>query len=204
VPAREVLFDDAFPAGATNSNTTRNAADWVSDPMFGAKSGRRVLRQANTFFHQDNIQFRTQPRVPLGARWEAWVYVDPKQPPRAVAVQFAGGKKVWWGREADGAGVGGTRAGDLPAPGAWAKLALTADALGLKENTPVASLTLQEYGGVVSWDAAVFEGTSAPATDPRASLPGVVEGAEREDPTRLARRTERGRHRRTREEPRRG
>src|SRR5205085_4312556 len=96
----DVLFDDCFPPGATDRNTSRNAADWVTDPPFGAKSGRRVLRQANTFFHQDHIQFRVQPFfAPPSGRFEAWVYLDPKQPPGAIALQFSGGKKVWWGKE---------------------------------------------------------------------------------------------------------
>ncbi|HEY1186877.1 MAG TPA: PSD1 and planctomycete cytochrome C domain-containing protein [Gemmata sp.] len=168
VGVREVLFDDTFPAGTTDSNTSRNAADWVSDPPFGAKSGRRALRQANTFFHQDSIQFRTHPRAPGAATFEAWVYPDPKQPPRAIAVQFAGGKKVWWGAES--ASVGGTRAGPLPKPGAWGKLTLKVEELGLRDHQPVASLTLQEYGGVVYWDAVALVGRNKLADDPRASF----------------------------------
>ncbi|MDY3563652.1 PSD1 and planctomycete cytochrome C domain-containing protein [Gemmata sp. JC673] len=175
VAVREVLLDDTFPAGATSSNTTRNAADWVTAPAFGAKSGRRVLRQANTFFHQDTIQFRNPLRAPAGARFEAWVYLDPKQPPGAVTVQFAGGKKVWWGQEPTAEspyarGGLGTRVGDLPKPGSWAQLALKAEDLGLKGEQPVPSLTLQEHGGVVYWDAVALAGTSHPATDPRASF----------------------------------
>jgi hypothetical protein len=173
---RDVLFDDVFAVGATDSNTSRNAADWVADPAFGAKSGRRVLRQANTFFHQDVITFRNPPRVPDGAQFEAWVYLDPKQPPTAVAVQLAGGKKVWWGAEpaartgySGGASLG-TRMGPLPKPGEWAQLKLDADALGLKPGQAVASLTLQEYGGVIYWDAAALSGTVVPKSDPLSSF----------------------------------
>jgi hypothetical protein len=174
---REVLFDDAFPPGATDRNTTRNAADWRADPPFGAKSGRRVLRQANSFFHQDTIDFRSRPPVaPSGARFEAWVYLDPRQPPRAVAVQVAGGKKVWWGKEANGeapyggAGSLGTRIGDLPAPGQWALLATEVGAIGVKGGQAVGSLTLQEYGGVVHWDAVALAGKSQLSADPHASF----------------------------------
>lgn len=173
---RDVLFDESFPPGAIDRNTSRNAADWVSDPAFGAKSGRRALRQANTFFHQDTIDFRGQsPRVPGEAQFEAWVYLDPKEAPSAIAVQFAGGAKVWWGAEPTagspyGGGNLGTRVGPLPEAGRWAKLQLKADALGLKAGQTVGSLTLQEYGGVVYWDAVSFLGRAEPAADPLSSF----------------------------------
>jgi hypothetical protein len=176
VAVREVLVDEMFPPGATNRNTSRNAADWVTDPPFGAKSGRRVLRQANTFFHEDHIQFRLQPIVPVKGMFEAWVYTDPKQPPTAIAIQLAGGKKLWWGREpgADshygGGGGLGTRIGALPKPGEWTRLAVETDELGLKAGRSVASLTLQEYGGVVYWDSVALTGETNPATDPLLSF----------------------------------
>jgi hypothetical protein len=174
----EVLIDDVFPPGAISRNTSRNAADWVTDPPFGAKSGRRVLRQANTFFHEDIVQFRVRPvRIPEKGHFEAWVYLDPKQPPRALSVQLVGGKKVWWGTEQSGdsavpygGGNLGTRLGALPEPGWWAQLKVSTADLGLKDRQSVTSLTLQEYGGVVFWDAVALVGEVDAATDPRSSF----------------------------------
>jgi hypothetical protein len=177
VPVFDVLFDDAFPPGSVNRNTSRNAADWVADPAFGAKSGRRVLRQANTFFHQDSIEFRGRSfTAPVSGHFEAWVRPDAHEPPTAIALQFNGGKKVWWGKEpaADSpygaTGSLGTRLGDLPKPGEWTKLQVSTDALGLKEGQALSSLTLQEYGGVVFWDRATIRGNATLATDPRFSF----------------------------------
>ncbi|MFO0823125.1 MAG: hypothetical protein U0792_08390 [Gemmataceae bacterium] len=31
----DVVFDDTFPLGSSNRNTTRNAAQWIADPAFG-------------------------------------------------------------------------------------------------------------------------------------------------------------------------
>ena len=172
----DTLFDDTFPLASTNRNTTRNAADWVADPAFGAKSGRRVLRQANSFFHEDAIQFRLRPVVvPANGVIEAWVRLDPGRPPAALALQLAGGKKLWWGKEPSGelpynSGPLGTRKGPLPAPGQWAKLSATAAELGLKEGQLVGGITLQEYGGVAYWDAVAVSGDLAPAADPLASF----------------------------------
>lgn len=176
VQAEEELFDDLFPAGSTSSNTSRNAADWVTDPPFKARSGRRVLRQANSFFHQDAIQFKERIIVvPAKGEFSAWVYLDPHKPPTAISVQFGGGKKVWWGSEVK-AGTGysggapGNRVGPLPKLGEWAKLTIPTERLGLKEGQIIASLTLQEHGGVAYWDAAALRGEAKVKTDPRSSF----------------------------------
>jgi hypothetical protein len=189
--ATDVLFDDAFPLAATSRNTTRNAADWMTDPPFGAKSGRRVLRQANSYFHEDAIQFRLrQVVVPADGVFEAWVWLDPRHTPTALAVQLGGGKKVWWGTEQSGGtrysgGNLGTRHGPLPAPGEWARLSIPVADLGLKEGQQIASLTLQEYGGIAYWDAATVRGELAPATDPLASFNVWWKGLGRKAPPEL-------------------
>jgi hypothetical protein len=168
----DVLFDDTFPFAATNSNTSRNAADWVTDPPFGAKSGRRVLRQANSFFHEDRIQFRLRPViVPTNGVFEAWIWLDPLHPPGAIAVQLGGTKNAWWGKEAREGNkfTGGDpnhRKGPLPKLGEWAKLTISLTDLGLKDGQQIGSLNLQEFGGVVYWDAVALTGQGASATSP--------------------------------------
>jgi hypothetical protein len=174
----DVLFDDAFPLGSSARNTTRNAADWLSDPPFGAKSGRRVLRQANSFFHEDAIQPRLRPFVaPAKGSFDAWVRLDPAHPAQALAVQLSGGKKVLWGRETntdslyqDGKPDAGSRVGPLPAPGQWARLSVSTTELGLKEGHTVATVTLQAFGGVAYWDEVSLTGERNPAVDPLASF----------------------------------
>jgi hypothetical protein len=172
----DVLFDDAFPLAAKTSNTTRNAADWVTDPPFGARSGRRVLRQANAFFHQDEIRPRLRPYVvPRHGTFTAWVWLDPGHPPTALALQVNRGPKVWWGAGPlpqtpyDG-GERGTRQSPLPSPGQWAQLSVAATDLGLKAGRAVSAVTLQAYGGVAYWDAAALSGESRPAADQLASF----------------------------------
>jgi hypothetical protein len=185
--ASEELFDDLFPASSTSSNTSRNAADWVTDPPFGAKSGRRVLRQANSFFHQDAIQFKGRIiTTPAKGEFSAWVYLDPHKPPTAISVQFGGGRKVWWGSEPTmgtgySGGAPGDRVGPLPKPGEWAKISIDTSKLGLKEGQVVGSLTLQEHGGVVHWDAVLLRGQGRMKTDPRTSF-GVWQKLEKSKP----------------------
>lgn len=172
----DVIFDDTFPIGTDDRNTTRNAADWVTDPPFLAKSGRRVLRQVNSAFTQDTITSQLIPfAMPANGRLEVWVRPDPVDVPLAIAVQVGGATKQYrWGESPPdleyGREIGGTRLGPIPAPGEWTKLVLTAEQLGMKAGQKIASLSLQEYGGIVYWDAPVVVGESDPATDPRASF----------------------------------
>src|SRR5262249_15057495 len=140
---------------------------------------------------EDAINFRLKPVVvPGNGAFEAWVYLDPKQPPTALAVQLAGGKKVWWGKEPTtdspyaGGGLG-THVGALPAPGAWAKLSVKTTELGLKDGQLSASLTLQEYGGVVYWDAVALKGELPQATDPLASFRAWWKGLNGKPPPEL-------------------
>jgi hypothetical protein len=189
---RDVLFDDVLPLGTSSSNTSRNAADWLSDPAFGAKSGRRVLRQANSFFTQDNIQFRLRPGVvpKQNEVFEAYLRIDPLSPPKAVAVQLGGGKKVWWGSQPRasveyGGGPLGMRIGDLPKPGEWGHLTVTLFELGFKEGQQITSLTLQEYGGIAYWDDVAISGKVDPATDVLESFQAWWKGLNGKPPAEL-------------------
>src|SRR5262249_37502176 len=88
---------------------------------------------------------------------------------------LAGGKKVWWGDESaqTTAQAGrnlGTRVGPLPAPGAWSKLSVPLADIGLKPGQAVASVSLQEYGGIAYWDAAAPRGGTDRGTAPGSSL----------------------------------
>jgi hypothetical protein len=178
-PVRDVIFDDTFPLGTTDRNTSRNAADWLTDPPFGAPSGRRVLRQANSNFTEDVITPQLIPVVmPNNGRLEAWVRPDPVDVPQAVAIQIAGpsgSKRFWWGGDNPGENeygrsVSGTRVGPLPQPGKWTRLSLPAEKLGLKPGQRITSVTLQQFGGITYWDAVAVTGEADPAADPRASF----------------------------------
>jgi hypothetical protein len=175
---RDVLFDDAWPIGGVAKNTTRNATAWTLDPAFGAHSGRRVLHQRNSFFHEDSLGQMLAPiTVPAQAQFEVWVRLDPNDPPQVLAVALettAGKKRAWWGGEAAAGPLANLPAaekrGPLPKPGEWSRLAFRADDLGLKEGQHVTGFTLQEAGGIVWWDAFTVAGESNPAADTLASF----------------------------------
>lgn len=188
-PGVEILLDDTTPYGATNRNTTRNAPDWLAEPSFGAKSGRRVLRQINSFFHEDTFTFQLRPViVPASAKLEAWVRLDASAPSSAIALKV-GANRVWWGTEPPSKGEYsgdslGTHKGPLPSLGVWTKLTVPVAELGLKEGQSAASLTLQEHGGIVYWDALTLVG-DYPTTDSDAAFQAWWKGLSGKAPPEL-------------------
>ena len=189
----DVVFDDDFALGTTVRNTSRNASRWIADPDFGAHSGKRVLQTANGKFHQEIITCQLRPLfVPQEGKFEVWVRTDPQNPPTAVSI-LLDSKRAWWGEpDAVDAGIPGltpeSSRGSLPKAGQWTKLTITAAELGLKPGTHVKTITVQESGGVVWWDAFAMRGkidAALAAADPLESFDawrGVVEKSSPELP----------------------
>ncbi len=184
------------PARPTR-NTSRNAADWVTDPAFGAKSGRRVLRQANTSFHQDAINFRSPLRRPGNGAFRGVGVRRSEAPAERDRGAVRRRQEGVVGRREDQQPGGWASASGRSKPGEWAKLGATraqtrpegraggrrADASGVRRR------------GVLGRGRA--DGRERPGDRPASVVPGVVEVAERESPARRAGGTERGRGRGT-------
>jgi hypothetical protein len=178
-PVTDTIFDDFFALGSVVKNTSRNAADWIADPPFGAPSGRRVLRQASAHFFEDTVQPQLRLLViPDAATFEVWLRTDPLSEPKAVSIVVtgaAGNRRVYWGDEDDLDGgfpsiENPKRVGSLPKPGQWTLLSFTPADLGMKAGDRVSSLALQQVGGVVWWDALAVRGFADPTTDPLTSF----------------------------------
>lgn len=174
VPVEIVLFDDDFMAGSTNRNTSRNPAQWLTDPAFGTKSGRRVLKLKGGNFFDSSMQPGFVPvKVPQNGKFQIWVRPDPDQTPEAIGVTINGRRLVWGNTEGEspyGRVAGGKNQGELPKPGDWALIELPAEEFNLKPGQNVTNLQLQLVGGVAYWDRAVLKGEADPKTDPLASL----------------------------------
>ncbi|MBS0211222.1 MAG: DUF1553 domain-containing protein [Planctomycetes bacterium] len=187
----DVVFDDFFPLGAVLRNTSRNAPNWIADPPFGAPSGRRVLKQANSHFFEDTVQSQLLPViVPEDGRFEVWLRVDPENVPDGVSIVLGstgGTRRVWWGNDdaLDGGFPGiaqSERIGPLPEPGQWTRLIVSAKDFGLKAGQRVNSIALQQAGGVVYWDAFAVQGIVAPEKDPLASFTNWWQGVGQKAP----------------------
>lgn len=173
----QVIFDDLFPLGATQRNTSRNAPVWLDRPEFGAPSGRRVLEQSNGQFFETII---TPELIPVtvpekNARFEIAVRPDPLSPPKVISLVL-NGKRVYWG---DAGGFEVYNAGNpskvvsmgpMPDPGKWTTLSFDPAILEIAPGSIINTLSVQMVGGRVTWDRGVMKGELSPAKDPLASF----------------------------------
>ena len=177
VAREQVIFDDLFPAGTTQRNTSRNAPVWLDRPEFGAPSGRRVLEQANGQFFEHLL---TPELIPVtlpekNARFEIAVRPDPLSPPQAISIVL-NGKRVYWGDPSAfevynaGSPAKVVSLGAMPEPGKWTTLSIDPTVLEIAPGSRLSSIAVQMVGGRVTWDRCVVKGELSPATDPLASF----------------------------------
>jgi hypothetical protein len=171
----QVLFDDDFAPGTEIRNTSRNPSQWLMQPDFGAKSGRRVLQLSNGQFSQEIITPVLEP-IALGdsPRVSAWVRLDPLNTPGVVGLEI-NGRRILWGDaqvfDATTYGKEGTlTAGPLPKPGVWTLLNFDLTEIGLKAGSRINSLSLQQVGGTVMWDLCSVTSQLPPSKDLLASF----------------------------------
>lgn len=177
VAREQVVFDDLFPQGAGQRNTSRNAPVWLDRPEFGAPSGRRVLEQANGQFFE---QILTPELIPVtvpekNARFEIAVRPDPLSPPRVLSIVL-NGRRAYWGDPAAlevfnaGSPAKVVSLGAMPGPGKWTILSFDPAVLEIGSGSRLNSIAVQMVGGRVAWDRCVVKGELSPAKDPLASF----------------------------------
>ncbi len=169
------LLDDDFPFGSRPKNSSRNAADWIIDPPFGAKSGRRVLGLSSSGQFDITVPLALIPViVPQSAQLEFWLRVDPNYLPEAFAVQFDAAKanrRLVWG---DTAALQGDFSqlivGPIPTAGEWIRISTPLEPLGLAGGERIKSIVLLQKGGRIWVDGLQLVGQMAPAANPLASF----------------------------------
>ncbi|MDF1739913.1 MAG: PSD1 and planctomycete cytochrome C domain-containing protein [Verrucomicrobiales bacterium] len=92
----------------------------------------------------------------------AYVFLDPKNPPSQVMLQFHHAKggwshRAWWGKDdipfgKDTEGPSHFRAGELPETGKWVRLEVPVKNLGLKTGDQLSQFAFTQFGGKVWWD----------------------------------------------------
>src|SRR5262249_39360929 len=110
----------------------------------------------------------------------AHVWIDAKDPPKSVMLQFHAGTAGWeqravWGDEkAIDWGALNTKSrvpmGAWPETGKWVKLEVPIDRVGLKPGDKIEGFALTQFGGTTYWDKVGVKGRSDPAADPRRSF----------------------------------
>ncbi|MEO1990754.1 MAG: PSD1 and planctomycete cytochrome C domain-containing protein [Pirellulales bacterium] len=92
----------------------------------------------------------------------AYVFIDPKNPPSQVMLQFHHEKdgwahRAWWGKDDIPYGKGAEgpahfQAGELPEVDTWVRLSVSVKDLGLKEGAKLTQFAFTQFGGKVFWD----------------------------------------------------
>ena len=169
-----VWFEDAFPSG-TKPQSTGHPLKLVKKgegPVFSGNAAlTRTVKDAGA---QDFFNGGASFSVPKDGKFFVYCFLDPKDPPKQIMVQFhVGGWKnrATWGEQGKiGFGKPGTnenrRIGDLPKTGEWVRLEFDAAKIGLNPKTKVDGYAFTQFGGTVTWDRLGVESTVNPVTDP--------------------------------------
>jgi len=169
-PTTFVWLDDALPAGArqeTSWTFISAAAEAASasaipvDSDVAPHAGIAVLRRSASGLSQFVFSGVDAPlRVAPDDELFAHVYLDPRDPPQQIMLQWNDGTwehRASWGADIIPFGEPGTTSrrnmGDLPATGQWIRLAVPAATVGLTGATRINGLALTQFGGTVWWDS---------------------------------------------------
>lgn len=154
-----VWIDDAQDTGGANSG------DWkfvsAPNPVYSGTKSRQQSGDGRVQHFFSGAKNGVQ--VVENMRFYVWVYIDPRNPPTSMMLQFHNGSwehRAVWGKDDISFGRrekswdGYRRQGKLPASGQWKRLEVDASELGLKVDETVAGMAFAQYGGQVFWDAA--------------------------------------------------
>jgi hypothetical protein len=162
-PAEYVWIDDAVPAGVKFNVGGVNAAwDFVAGPGNPVLSGTRSLRRSGGELTQNYFE-AAQPglRVGEGDKLFAHVWLDPKNPPKQIMLQWHtdGWKhRAYWGENLIPWGADNSperlKMGPLPPAAQWVRLEVDAIRVGLAPSNVITGWAFTQHGGTVWWDKA--------------------------------------------------
>jgi hypothetical protein len=161
---RDVIWiDDALPAGA------RPAVGGVNLPWaFVAKaeqppaSGEKSVKLKANGLQQLVVEGASPGlRVGEGDKLFAYVFVDPKDPPKEIMLQWhttAWMHRAYWGENRIDWGKDRTPErrphGDLPDAGKWVRLEVPAAQVGIAPGAVITGWAFTQFGGTAHWDKA--------------------------------------------------
>ena len=167
-----VWFEDAFPAQA-QVGVAGAATEYVTQETGPVFSGKKALKRTAKGVAQDYFSKGGSFTVPPNGKISVQVFLDEKNPPAAVMLQFhtaAWNHRAVWGEE--GAIPFGkvrtperVKVGALPELGKWVKLEVAADKLGLKPGAKITGYAFTQFDGTVYWDHLAMTSRVDPAKD---------------------------------------
>jgi mono/diheme cytochrome c family protein len=174
---REVVWvDDAIPAGATETPEVGFNRKWVfaakteREPVAGERS---VKLDAKGLMQVVATDAKPGLRVGEGDTLFAHVWIDPKNPPKEIMIQWhttGWSHRVYWGENRIDWGQDRTAErrprGELPEAGKWVKLEIPVAQVGIKPGATISGIAFTQFDGTVYWDKAGLN-TATPQGDRR-------------------------------------
>ncbi len=162
-PVEHVWIDDDLPVGVRAFEGSPNAPwTFVSRPKYPVLSGTRSLRRSETGLTQNTFA-DAQPglRVGAGDQLFAHVWIDPKDPPREIMLQWhtdSWDHRAYWGENKIDWGKPRTASrrymGPLPPAGQWMRLEVDAARVGITPDKQIVGWAFTQFDGTVYWDRA--------------------------------------------------
>ncbi len=172
----EDAFSDQGTLHAGPGHPTRFVAKSDTDEVF---SGEKSLKRTDVGLSQDVWDEAKSPlALPPNGILFAHVFLDPKDPPQAVMLQyFKNGwlhRAVWGNYDIIAWGTSNTNErvsmGPLPQAGQWVRLEIPLEKIGLAPGDLLTGYALTQFGGTVTWDKVGVSGMIDPANDPQHSF----------------------------------
>lgn len=156
--ADNIWIDDDTPTGARRNGPW----NWVEAKGHPVNSGKRSTRHSGSGLTQHYFDGATkQLTIQKGDTLFQYVWLDPKNPPKMIQMQFNDGNwnhRAYWGEDRGfGAGSKGPHnfhVGPLPKPGQWTRLEVSADQVGLKPGAKLKGWAFTQFDGTVYYDTA--------------------------------------------------
>jgi mono/diheme cytochrome c family protein len=177
VPRKDVVWiDDALPPGGTPAAAAGFNAAWdfvaksTHEPAAGEKS---VKLTADGLKQVVLTDVSPGLRVGAGDKLFAYVFIDPKHPPKEIMLQWHTSgwlHRAYWGENRIDWGKDRTTErrpqGQLPEAGKWVRLEIAAALVGIKPGSVVTGLAFTQFDGTAFWDKAGIV-TATPQGDRR-------------------------------------
>ncbi|MFK8110849.1 MAG: PSD1 and planctomycete cytochrome C domain-containing protein [Rubripirellula sp.] len=179
--------DDAQDTGGNQSGSWNFVGSKENAPVYSGKKSRRQTSDGlvQHFFEGAKEKVKVTPE----SQFYAWVYLDPKNPPKAIMLQLNDGnwshRSVWgsddipYGRQKK-SHPAYFRAGKLPPLGEWTRLEVAAANVGLATDREVNGMAFTQFGGQAHWDKAGWIASQGMPTEVAQAL---LISADKRDPS---------------------
>ena len=174
-----VILDDELPAGAKMpsppfpADVPWNFISKNEGPVHSGEKSAKLTAKGG----QQNIFEKVNPglRVGAGDVLFAYVYLDPKDPPEQIMLQWHTrdwSHRAYWGADKLSLGSPVKKSiGALPEAGKWVRLEVKMDDVRILPGAVIHGLAITQFGGTAYWDT-IGINTATPLRQTPADTPG--------------------------------